>query len=307
MPELILTRGIPASGKSTWARKWVTEAPNRIRLNRDDFRFSFFGKPSYEGEQESFITRVEKKAAADALKRGFDVVVDATNLRPKYIREWYGVAVAHGAEFELMDFPISLEDALKRDHFRGAIVSHSFGGNSVGEDVIRRIWERYTKNGEFLPVDLTTENGVPDWKPYVPVLGTRPAIIVDVDGTLAINGTGRSPHDWTRVLEDSVNKPVAEIVQRCYPDYRVLICSGREEICRSDTVAWLYNHNIRFDVLYMRGMGDFRKDSIIKYEIFDQSIRNNYHIEFVLDDRQQVVDMWRAIGLTCVQVAEGNF
>jgi hypothetical protein len=156
-------------------------------------------------------------------------------------------------------------------------------------------------------VDLTTENGVPDWKPYVPVLGTRPAIIVDVDGTLAINGTGRSPHDWTRVLEDSVNKPVAEIVQRCYPDYRVLICSGREEICRSDTVAWLYNHNIRFDVLYMRGMGDFRKDSIIKYEIFDQSIRNNYHIEFVLDDRQQVVDMWRAIGLTCVQVAEGNF
>ena len=57
----------------------------------------------------------------------------------------------------------------------------------------------------------------------------------------------------------------------------------------------------------MRKTGDNRKDSIIKEEIYRNLIEPNYNIEFVLDDRNQVVDMWRRIGLTCLQVADGNF
>jgi hypothetical protein len=57
----------------------------------------------------------------------------------------------------------------------------------------------------------------------------------------------------------------------------------------------------------MRKQGDFRRDSIVKKEIYDNDIKGKFDVEFVLDDRQQVVDMWREIGLKCLQVAPGNF
>jgi len=57
----------------------------------------------------------------------------------------------------------------------------------------------------------------------------------------------------------------------------------------------------------MRKTGDSRKDSIVKREIFEEHIKGKYRIQFVLDDRNQVVEMWRQLGLTCLQVAEGDF
>lgn len=60
-------------------------------------------------------------------------------------------------------------------------------------------------------------------------------------------------------------------------------------------------------MLHMRKTGDMRKDAIVKREIFDGEIKDYFFIEFVLDDRNQVVEMWRDLGLTCFQVADGNF
>jgi hypothetical protein len=58
----------------------------------------------------------------------------------------------------------------------------------------------------------------------------------------------------------------------------------------------------------MRKAKDNRKDSIIKREIFSEHIHNQYFIEFVLDDRNQVVDTWRKdLKLTCFQVNYGDF
>jgi len=57
----------------------------------------------------------------------------------------------------------------------------------------------------------------------------------------------------------------------------------------------------------MRQAGDKRRDSIVKLELFDRHVRDYYDIAFVLDDRQQVVDAWRVIGLTVFQVAPGDF
>jgi len=59
--------------------------------------------------------------------------------------------------------------------------------------------------------------------------------------------------------------------------------------------------------LFMRPDGDFRADNIVKQEIYDTHIKGKHDVLFVMDDRQQVVDMWRRNGLTCFQVAEGNF
>jgi len=74
------------------------------------------------------------------------------------------------------------------------------------------------------------------------------------------------------------------------------------------TERWLAKHNVPYDMLIMRKHTDTRKDSIIKKEIFDEHIKGKYFVRFVLDDRNQVVDMWRQdLGLPCLQVYYGDF
>lgn len=138
----------------------------------------------------------------------------------------------------------------------------------------------------------------------------RKAIICDLDGTLCLfekedksKAHYRSPYDSGRCGSDLVNQAVLEVVNR----FPVIFVSGREDKFRPETLKWLEMHNIAHLGLYMRETGDFRKDNIIKREIFYQHIKLYYEVLFVLDDRDQVVKMWREEGLVCFQVAEGNF
>lgn len=137
--------------------------------------------------------------------------------------------------------------------------------------------------------------------------------LVDMDGTLALRGD-RSPYDWSRVGEDKPNQPVIEIVQAlAAAGHEIIIVSGRMDCCCAQTAQWLVDNEIPFSQLHMRKTGDLTQDAIVKSEILhavravladegrpDEQLR-------VLDDRQQCVDMWRAQGLFCAQVAEGDF
>ncbi|HET7035986.1 MAG TPA: hypothetical protein VFI42_09930 [Thermomicrobiaceae bacterium] len=134
------------------------------------------------------------------------------------------------------------------------------------------------------------------------------AIIVDLDGTLALL-TQRGPYDYLRCHLDVVNEPVKQVVvayRACFG--KILIISGREDVARQMTAAWLERHELPFDGLFLRRRGDRRRDTVLKREIFEREIAGRYRIDFVLDDRDQVVAMWREeLGLTCFQVAPGNF
>lgn len=135
------------------------------------------------------------------------------------------------------------------------------------------------------------------------------AIIVDIDGTIALKGN-RNPFNWFKVYSDSVNEPVLNLVKIYQSQgYQVIFLSGRDGICRDLTEKWLNEKcNLKNYLLYMRPIDDRRKDSIVKRELFDEYINNIYDIEIVLDDRDQVVEMWRNdLKLTCFQVAYGNF
>ena len=133
------------------------------------------------------------------------------------------------------------------------------------------------------------------------------AIICDLDGTLA-HLNGRSPYDASSCLDDGLNEPVAHIV-RTYAgsEVAVILLTGREARFRRPTEQWLVHHGIPYDALHMRRTKDFRKDAVIKTELFEAHIRGQFEVLFVLDDRNQVVEMWRAMGLTCLQVAPGDF
>ena len=117
MTTLHITRGIPSSGKTTWAKKWVSEDPDtRIRVNRDDLRMMSFGRAGrLTHEQESMITSMSRMSVKNALTNGIDVVVDDMHLRPKYIQEWVNLCSALDADWEIHEFPITVEEAIGRD------------------------------------------------------------------------------------------------------------------------------------------------------------------------------------------------
>ncbi|WP_257669738.1 phosphatase domain-containing protein [Parapedobacter tibetensis] len=88
--------------------------------------------------------------------------------------------------------------------------------------------------------------------------------------------------------------------------YKILLLSGREEVYRPQTEAFLQKHHIGYDGLWMRQKNDYRKDAVIKKELFRAHIDGQYRVEFGLDDRDQVVELWRKL-LPCSQVAYGDF
>jgi hypothetical protein len=138
------------------------------------------------------------------------------------------------------------------------------------------------------------------------------AIICDLDGTLALLN-GRNPYDATTAEEDLLNSPIANILEvyshQKLHDVRVIIITGRQEIHRPQTERWLKKHNItNYEGLFMRQNGDMRKDIVIKKELYKTYVKGKYEILFVLEDRDQVVKMWRTeLGLTCLQVDYGAF
>ena len=140
----------------------------------------------------------------------------------------------------------------------------------------------------------------------------KKCILVDVDGTLAKMKRGpgeRSPFDWHRVSEDLPNIPVINLVNILSHsgEYVIIVLTGRDGVALEDTKDWLEYHGVEYDGIYIRPEGNNQKDSIIKHNIYVNHILPNYEVEFVLDDRDQVVNLWRSIGLTCLQVDYGNF
>jgi hypothetical protein len=138
---------------------------------------------------------------------------------------------------------------------------------------------------------------------------TNRAVIVDIDGTLALRTGDRSPYDWDRVGEDEPNPPVIELVQIIHAagNHRIILMSGRDESCRMQTEMWLDAQQVPFDELYMRPEKNNEKDSIVKERLYREHVEGRYDVAFVLDDRMSVVKMWRSIGLPVFQVAEGDF
>lgn len=139
------------------------------------------------------------------------------------------------------------------------------------------------------------------------------AVLFDVDGTLALRDEAtpgcRSPFDWDRVGEDLPNAPVIELARLVAESgrYRLIVMSGRDEVCRWQTEMWLTAQGVAFDELHMRPHKDNRPDTVVKKELYEAHVAGRYEVAFVVDDREGVVQQWRQMGLTCFQVAEGKF
>lgn len=281
-PTLYFLRGIPASGKSTWAIQEVKESNGKtIRVNKDDIRAMCHGSIHTKGNEKETI-QIQDSIVLLALQSGKNVIVDNTHLNPVHEGHFKGIAKAHGATFKLIDFPCSLEEAIKRDAARE---------RSVGEAVVTRMYYEYQK---LSSVKVEYNPSLPD------------CYIFDIDGTLALM-QDRSPYDWKRVGEDLPNMPVVNIARRLETDYAIILMSGRDAVCREETRKWLKLHNIPYNSLYMRPEGNTEKDTVVKKRLYEENIKDIFNVLTIFDDRDCVVAQWRQLGLPCFQVAEGNF
>ena len=196
------------------------------------------------------------------------------------------------------------------------------------EELVKRCDKRYEQTGKFIPKSAIEKHVTQlqytkekfDFKPiprtvkeatltYTAQDSTLPkAVICDLDGTLSLLN-GRDPYDASSADEDLLNVPVARVLQMAKAQgYKVILLSGREQLYREPTERFLSKYQIAYDLLLMRTTNDYRKDNIIKKELFQQEIAGKYFIEFLLDDRNQVVDMWRKdLQLPCFQVNYGDF
>lgn len=291
MKRILMLRGLPASGKTTWAKSTIKDFPGQYkRVNKDELRL-MLDDGHYTKHNEQFILNLRDHIIEEALLDGKSVIVDDTNFHPKHEQAMKTIIqnmkqLGHDVALSFVDFSIPIEEAIERDLKRQ---------NSVGEAVIRNMYEKYIKNQAYkIPYYIEQDESLDH------------CVIVDLDGTLAISD-GRDPYDASTCETDLVNEPVLSMLDMIDSELKIIILSGRSDAYKNQTIGWLNGKMIPYDELHMRKAGDMRKDSIVKKEMYDAFVKDKYFVEFVLDDRNQVVDMWREIGLPCFQVYYGDF
>lgn len=281
--KALVTVGISASGKSTFAHEWVAESPStRVEVNRDNIRRAIvkeaggvFSWAKWNWKYEKKVTDIAHDEMADAMEKGKDVIVSDTNLHPGRRKDLISSLKARGYEVEVKDFPVTLEEAWKRDAAREDGVGHSV--------IAKQYYDWLTYKGR---------------KKYVADPSKPKCILVDIDGTAAHMNGKRGAFDWDKVSVDDAD-PAVKILVAAYKSTgsKVIFLSGRDGICEPDTRQWLIDEDFQHDALIMRAPGDMRKDTIVKEEIFWRDIADNYNVEFVIDDRPCVIRLWQSIGL----------
>ena len=285
-PTIYFLKGLPASGKSTWAKDIVNASgETTVRVNKDSMRLML--RLNFSRKFETTVVESCRAAGVSALNNGFNVIIDDTNFAPKHFNFWEALAKQHSYGLQEVFFNTPLDVCIARDKKRA---------ERVGETVIRDMYQKYY-------------NDIPVEPMYVQQNPTLPsAVIIDIDGTMAILN-GRNPFDISKVDTDLPNVPVVKLAKRLQDvGIKLIFVSGRKDTCREKTDAWLQANGFYDFRLIMRKADDNRADSITKKELFDTYIAGSYYIEFVLDDRNSVVDMWRKdLRLPCFQVNYGDF
>jgi predicted kinase len=291
--------GIPGSGKSTETQNFIEENPGWVKVSRDDFRFMLKNQPMMDGKGENLVTDLFFETARKAILSGYNVILDNTFCKRTYINDAINrLNDLASIEFKLFNTP--LEECIKRDRLRK---------RKVGETIIKKMHKDYetlieTYSFPEIPkaVRLKKDHSA-DWNPLLPDV-----IISDIDGTVAHMNGKRGPFEWHRVGVDDADWSVIRML-KTWTDRgeKLIMLSGRDESCRKETEEWLKEKGIHFHKLLMRPTGDFRKDSIIKAEIYEKELKGKYNIIMIYDDRDQVVETWRSLGLKCAQVEPGEF
>ena len=134
MPKMLILQGLPASGKSTYAKEWVNQDPkHRVRINRDTMRLML--NPIYSMDHENLVTDILDFALTNILAHNYDVVIDNMNLSKKYVDGLEAKAKEANYEIVIKSFKdVPLDVCIERDSKREL---------SIGKSVITALHKKY--------------------------------------------------------------------------------------------------------------------------------------------------------------------
>jgi len=297
MRTIILTKGIPASGKSTWAEEEMKKHPNKYkRINKDLFR-EMLDCNKWSEKNETFLLRMRNIIVESSLVKGYDVIIDDTNFNNIHWESMCEIAKQIG-NVQVIEkyFDITLKEALERNSKRLRVVP---------DNVIEKMYYKYIKNTtieekkEYYPKNKIGNIKTDKNKKY--------GVIVDIDGTIALP-EHRSVFDHKQVITDEPYSEIINLIDMLDSKYYyIILITGRSDSCKEDTIKWLDNNYINYHELHMRKDGDNRKDTIIKEEIYLNHIVPNYNIIYAIDDRPQVCRMWRKHNINVLQLNHIDF
>lgn len=299
--KIIMTIGLPASGKSTWAREFVKENNNFVIISKDNFRDEILlqnGKKWSKENEDLYVLPHWIKLINDTLKSGKSVISEDTNLAKRNRQILKELSIKNKVELEEKSFlNVPIEVCIDRDSKREAKFK-------VGE---KRITQMY-KNHILTELRKISHEKLSKTCESYNNSGKKKTILCDIDGTVALIGD-RSPFEWQKVdLDKPINQvlDVLKALQKAM-NYKLVFVSGRDEECREKTETWLKEvAQISFEALYMRKNKDYRGDFLVKEEIYHTILKNKYNIAFVIDDRPQVVKVWKQLGLFVFDVNQSG-
>lgn len=276
--RIILLKGLPGSGKSTWRKEFIRQNPKWVYTNKDEIRRNLrlikgIAGDGWNKSLEKDVEEIEYNVVVQYLSGGHNIIIDNTHLDPRHEEKYRKLAIAWYGDFEVKFFDVPLEECLRRNALRE-------GEARVPEEAIRNMYNKWLRPKPISP-------------PKIP--GLDYAILVDLDGTLALFEDNPYDRDFSK---DKLNVAVAEVVQAMRnKGYVVIITSGRNGKFRTVTENWFQINHVNYDKLLMRREKDNRKDNIVKEEFYHNEIEGKYNVLFVIDDRPQVVRFWRSLGL----------
>lgn len=298
--KAIITVGVSASGKSTWANNFIEEqnalrnSDNQetwIRIERDMVRreiqsskkifngISGVNWKKWNWKWEHLVTERVWQDIFYAAEMKFNIIISDTNLNLVRRKELQSKLEQMGYFVETKEFPVTWEVACERDSQRE---------NGVGYSVLANQFKQW--NSEFVQQYCGTPN-----KPKT--------VVCDIDGTLA-HMKNRGPYEWNKVGEDTVDENVLSLLLLLSKNYKIVFLSGRDGCCYTETDQWIKKHFPMQYELFMRTEGDSRRDDIVKEELFWNRVADNYDVKFVFDDRPQMCRKWRAMNIKTFQVAD---
>ncbi len=298
-PELVIMVGISASGKSWRAREIARASHRHVIVSRDDLRKTLFGyaqtllntyyvHPLLQ-KREEIVTRTEASMIRSLLQGNTSVIVDDTNCSLSTLNKIVALGTGYQIRFEVMEE--NVDHCILRDKMREY---------TVGETVIRKQLDKFN----HLKVNFNFEAPTATLNQISSPEDVPDCFIFDVDGTLALNTSGRDWYDWDSVTEDSICTAVRDCAISLHEaGYRIIVCSGRDECCLHETADWLRSYHVPFDEIHFRAPEDNRKDAAAKEDMW-RDIAQRYRIRALFDDRQSVVDHARSLGLQVFQVAQ---
>jgi len=281
-----ILKGLPASGKSMWAKEQSNKT-GAVIVNNDTIRKEIYedqGNETWSSKVEKQVKILREDQIEMAARDGKDVIVDNTHCNPKTYDAIKQFCFDLGYDVEVIDFMhVSLAECIRRDSLRT-------GSARVGEAVIRRM-NKLANVAKF-------SDPLPGWIPTL----QKNLIIVDVDGTLA-EIQNRGPYDEHLVYNDKPRNHVVVAVKAMlsFPRTELVVMSGRSEACYDKTYSWLIDKcgfaENSFTLL-MRAKGDRRRDSVVKRELYDEYIAGKFNVMAVFDDRASVIkECWSALNL----------